>query len=103
MIKVSVLYPSGDGHTFDIEYYKTKHIPMVKELLGDALLKVEINKGISGATPQHEIPYLAMAHMTYGSVESFQTAFAPHGKAIMGDLKNFTNIEPVIQISELVS
>lgn len=102
MIKVSVMYPSGEGHTFDMEYYASKHMPLVKELLGDALLSTAIDKGIAGATPKHTVPYLAIGHMTYASMESFQKAFAPHGKAIMSDIKNFTNAEPVIQINEIV-
>jgi hypothetical protein len=32
----------------------------------------------------------------------FQGAFGPHAEEIMGDVPNFTNIEPMIQISEIV-
>ena len=33
MIKVTVLYPAGDGKKFDMDYYTNKHIPMVKACL----------------------------------------------------------------------
>ncbi|MFT5887033.1 MAG: hypothetical protein ACI9IP_003506 [Arcticibacterium sp.] len=29
MVKVSVIYQNGEGKTFDMEYYSTKHLPMV--------------------------------------------------------------------------
>ena len=28
MIRVSVLYPSGEGSTFDHDYYRTTHVPL---------------------------------------------------------------------------
>jgi len=34
-------------------------------------------------------------------VEDFQSAFGPHMEEIMGDIPNYTKIEPVIQISEV--
>jgi len=37
MIKVSVLYPNGDGKSFDMDYYCSKHVPMVAGLLDDAV------------------------------------------------------------------
>ena len=35
-IKVSVLYPNGDGKKFDMDYYCTQHVQMVGGLLGDS-------------------------------------------------------------------
>jgi hypothetical protein len=34
-------------------------------------------------------------------VESFQISFGPHAGEIMADIPNYTNAEPVIQISEI--
>lgn len=36
MIKVPVLYPSGEGKTFDIDSYVYKHIPTAESALGDS-------------------------------------------------------------------
>ena len=102
MIKVSVIYPNGEGKTFDMEYYTTKHLPFVGGLLGDALKGATVEKGLGGGEPNSPAPYLAMGNMYFNSVEEFQNAFAPNTDTIMGDLPNFTNIEPIIQISEVV-
>jgi uncharacterized protein (TIGR02118 family) len=40
-----------------------------------------------------------MAHLSFESVEAFQAAFGPHAEAIMGDIPNYTDISPAIQIS----
>jgi hypothetical protein len=47
MIKVSVMYPSSDT-TFDVDYYKKSHLPMIKEALGDALKGLRMNIGLAG-------------------------------------------------------
>ena len=101
-IKVSVMYPDGPGKTFDMDYYTSKHFPMVKSLMGDAILSTEIDKGIAGGAPGTSATYQAVGYMYFESMESFQKAMAPNGAQIMGDVPNYTNIEPVIQISEVV-
>ena len=35
------------------------------------------------------------------SVEAFQAAFGPHAAEIMGGVPNYTDIQPMIQISEV--
>ena len=101
MIKLSVFYPNEEGKKFDMTYYFNKHIPLVQRKLGGALKSAAVEQGLSGATPGSRATYLLMAHMYFDSVEVFQTAFGPHAQTIMGDIPNFTNIQPVIQISEV--
>ena len=43
-----------------------------------------------------------MCHIYCDSVEAFQAGFGPHIKEIMGDIPNYTDIAPVMQISEVV-
>src|SRR5215469_1609450 len=101
MIKVSVLYPNGANSNFDMNYYLTKHIPMVKEKLGTACKNVAVEEGIAGGAPGAPATYLAMAHLTFESIDAFQKAFGPHADAIMGDVPNYTNAQPTVQISEV--
>lgn len=103
MIKVSVMYPNGAGKKFDEDYYCNQHIPMVGGLLGDAVKGATIEKGIGGAAPGSEATYTVMGNLYFTSMESFQNSFGPNARKIMGDLPNFTNIEPVIQISEVLA
>ena len=101
MIKVSVLYPKSDDTTFDMKYFCDRHIGMVKEKLGDSCKKVAIEEGLSGGMPGTEATYVAMGHLYFDSVEDFQSAFGPHAETIMADIPNYTNVQPVIQISEV--
>jgi uncharacterized protein (TIGR02118 family) len=101
MIKVSVYYPAGNGDAFDMEYYRTKHMPMVQRLCGPACKSIAAEKGLSGGAPGSKPVYAAVGELTFDSVEAFQTSFGPHTAEIMGDIPNYTKIEPVIQISEI--
>jgi uncharacterized protein (TIGR02118 family) len=101
MIKVSVMYRNDEGKKFDMGYYCNKHIPMVKDKLGAACKRVDVDQGLGGAQPGSRPTFVAMAHLVFDSVDAFQTAFAPHADNIMGDIPNYTDIEPLIQVNEV--
>ncbi len=101
-IKVSVLYPSGEGKHFNMEYYSNKHVALLVSLLGDAIKGATIEKGLGGAAPGDKAPYEAMGNLYFESMESFQNSFGPNAAEIMGDVPNYTNIEPLVQISEVI-
>ncbi len=101
MIKVSVLYPNEAGKKFDFDYYLNKHIPMVQQKLGSACKRVAVDHGLAGATPGAPAAFIAIGHLYFDSADEFQTSFAPHAEVIMGDIPNYTDIQPMIQISEV--
>lgn len=92
MIRVSVLYPSGDDITFDHDYYRESHVPLVSRVWKPT--RAEIDKGVSG-------PYVAAVHMYFDSMDSLQAGMAaPETAEVMADVANYTNATPVLQISE---
>ena len=96
MIKVTVSYPGGEGITFDHDYYKATHVAMCVEAWNP--LKAEIDKGLDGQ------PNAAAVHLYFESMEAMGAALAsPKTGEIMADVANYTNITPVMQISEVVS
>ena len=102
MIKVSVLYPNGGGKNFNMDYYCNKHVPMVAGLLGDAVKGATVESGLGGGAPGTPATFAAMGNLYFSSLQDFESSFGPNAEAIMSDLPNFTNIEPVIQISEVM-
>ena len=101
MIKVSILYPHKTDVRFDHAYYRERHMPMVAGLLGEACKGWGVEEGISGGAPGVPPPYVCIGHLLFDSVEAFQAAFRPHGKAIMADIPNYTDVAPLTQISEV--
>ena len=103
MIRVTVLYPSS-AVRFDYDYYIDKHTAMVNELwkpLG--LVSVEVSKGISGLMPGSKPAYVTIANLTFTSVDALQAALAATGAQVMGDIPNFTDVQPEVQLSEILS
>jgi uncharacterized protein (TIGR02118 family) len=103
MIRVSVLYATGDGKTFDHDYYVNKHMALVRERLGGlGLRRIEVDRGIAGGAPGAPAPFIAAGHLYFDSLEEFQNAMRPHGKELFADVPNFTNIQPQVQIGEII-
>lgn len=101
MVKVSVLYPNTAGCKFDMTYYLTKHMPMVRQKLGPACKNMAVEEGIAGGAPGAPATYVAMGHLYFDSTGAFQAAFGPHAQEILADIPNYTNTQPTIQISEV--
>jgi uncharacterized protein (TIGR02118 family) len=102
MIKVSVMYPNTAGARFDHAYYRDKHMPLVQARMGENCKFYTVDKGLAGGSPGQPATYVAMCHIYCDSVEAFQSGFGPHAKEIMDDIPNYTDLAPVIQISEVV-
>ena len=103
MIKVSILYPNGEGKTFNMDYYANKHMPLVKFLYGENVKILSIDKGLANGIPNAPVPYLAIGYLYFDSMASLQTAMgSPASAKLMADIPNFTNTQPVIQISEVL-
>lgn len=102
MIKVSVMYPYQEGARFDFDYYRDKHMPLLKELMGAACLKYAVEKGLAGGTPGTPPTYLAQCHFYCDSLEIFEQAFVPHAAVLNGDIPNYTDLVPVVQISDVL-
>jgi uncharacterized protein (TIGR02118 family) len=92
MMRLSVLYPETEGATFDHDYYGTKHVPLCSETWKP--VRAEIDRGLNG-------PYVAAVHFLFASAEALQAALdGEHTAAIRADAANYTEIVPVVQISE---
>ncbi len=100
MIKVSVFYPNAPGATFDMAYYTSKHLPLVQRRVGTCK-GVSAERGLAGGAPGSAPTYIAIGHLLFDSVESFQSGFNPHAAEILADVPNYTNTQPVIQISDI--
>jgi len=101
MFKVAILYSNGEGKNFDMDYYENNHMPMVAGFIGENLKFYEIDKGIAGRTPNDKVPYLAIGYFYIKDVAEYNKAISQNIDAIVNDFKNYTNIQPIIQISEI--
>ena len=101
MMKLNIFYPEKEGSRFDLDYYLNVHMPMAIEKLGPTLRGVSVEYGVSGVQPGTKRAYIALCNYTFDSAEAFFAAFLPHAQALQGDMPNFTDIEPIMQFSEI--
>lgn len=102
IIKISIMYPYAEGKTFNMEYYETKHMPMVAGFIGSNLVKYTIEKGLSSGIPSQPLPFMAIGTFYVKSLSEYQAAIAPNRDAIRADFVNYTNVSPIILVSEVV-
>lgn len=104
MIRVTVSYPNVAGAKFDLQYYLTRHMPMVEaKLSGRGLTGWTVDQGLSGGAPGSEAEFLIQGHLTFESVEAFEAAMASEGAEIMADIPHYTNIQPRIQVNKVLA
>jgi len=60
-----------------------------------------VEQGVAGGQPGAPIAYTVIAHLSFDSVDAFQGSFGPNAPQILGDVPNYTDIQPIVQISEV--
>lgn len=103
MFNICSIYPNKKGARFDFDYYLNTHIPLSIEKLGSAtgFKGVSVERGMSIESPPIESSYVAMCHYYFETLEDFMLAFMPHAAELQGDIKNYTDMEPIIQINKV--
>ena len=61
MIKVSVMYPNAPDARFNHEYYRDKHMPLVKARMGDSCKYYTVDKGLAGGGPGTPATYVSVS------------------------------------------
>ncbi len=103
MATISVVYPRSAGATFDYDYYQNKHLPLALNRWADAgLVGGEALLGKSAADGS-DAPFFAIGIIHFQSSEKLSAALSgEHASEVIGDIRNFTNVQPIIQINERI-
>jgi uncharacterized protein (TIGR02118 family) len=102
MIVVSVMYPASAEAKFDLDYYLEKHVPLVGARWQPCgLREVKILRG-TGAPGGGAAAYSVVALLTFDSAADFGQAVAQHGAEILGDIGNFSSVQPTIQVNDVL-
>jgi uncharacterized protein (TIGR02118 family) len=103
MLCITALYPNDPGSRFDVDYYLTSHARRAQALLsphGLEAIRTTIGiAGLDGSPP----PYWAVSEMHFTSRVAFDAAIAAEGSALFADVPNYTDITPILQVSELAA
>ena len=104
MTRISFLYPNRKDARFDMHYYVKKHMPWSIALLSahPGFKGVSVERGVSGVAPGVGPEYVAVCHFLFESLDDFMAAVTPNLAALQADMKNYTDLEPTFQVSEIL-
>jgi uncharacterized protein (TIGR02118 family) len=93
---LTILYPAGEGKSFNADYYRDKHLTMIMKLYGNSIQRFELRKVVAAPTAKPPA-YAAAINIWINDLAAFQANNEKYGKAMIDDVPNFTNAQPTIQ------
>ena len=100
-VSLQVLYPIGDGTTFDYDYYTSTHFDIVGEHMGDHIESMLVTKGLAGG-PDVPPGFHAVASLVFADQDALNAAMEVAGP-VLADIPKFTNVQPQMLIGEVLS
>ncbi len=98
MVTLTVAYPYDAAKPFDEGYYLERHLPLAKEVWGDAMTGVSVHYALAGMAG--DPAFAAITQLEFASMEAFQQAMAdPRTAEVQADVANFSGVAPHTQIS----
>jgi uncharacterized protein (TIGR02118 family) len=102
LAKVTGVYRWADGAHFDHAYYGTAHARLTTELLAPlGLLRFESDRTVGDGSPQPG-EVVATSNAYFATIAEAHTALRKAGAALAADLANYTNIRPMLHVSEVL-
>lgn len=99
-VTLQVMYPITDDTHFDYDYYVDTHLKIVGEHLGAFIDRTLVTKGVAGG-PDTPPGFYAIASIVFPTQDAMDAAMAASGP-VMGDLPNFTNVQPTLLIGDVI-
>ena len=101
MVTMTVVYPYSAEHPFDEAYFANTHVPLLKQVWGDAVTGVTVHHALAGLSG--EPAFATIAQVEFASMEAFQQAMAsPRSAEVQGDVPNYAGVTPSVQLSRKV-
>jgi uncharacterized protein (TIGR02118 family) len=97
---ITVLYPAKDNEQFDFEFYRQRHIPLIEDILGNSLHRLEVRRGQpapDGSPPTH----IAVISIWIADWPAYERAMAVRSQELIDEVPLFTKVMPTIQVDEV--
>ena len=92
---LNMLYPNGQDVLWDVEKYRTGHMPLIMNLYGkEAIRRFELRKGEYGAAPGTQPTYIGVVAIYVANQEKMQAAGREHGRKLMEEARTVSSVGP---------
>lgn len=105
VFSVTVSYPNDPDTKFDVNYYVSKHIPLVEKYFKSAgLQKYSVVQYDAQGKSKDEVPYVLQAILEWPDQASVEKAFnGEEGKPVLEDVPNFTNKQAIVYFGQQIA
>jgi uncharacterized protein (TIGR02118 family) len=97
---ITVLYPSKDNEGFDHQFYLKRHAPLIENILGESLHKLEVRRGQSAPDGTPPV-YIAVISIWIADWTAYEKAMAVRANELIDEVPLFTKVMPIIQTDEV--
>jgi uncharacterized protein (TIGR02118 family) len=103
MVRVTGFYRWKAGAHFDHDYYRTKHMPLARQLLSPhGLLRLESDQFLVGPEPR-DGDIIAATYGYFEDAATAQAALAATGQDLLKSVPNYSTITPELVMSVVTS
>ena len=103
MIRITALYRNSPEARFDFDYYLKTHMKLSKDRLTDyGMLSYEVEKCLRTMNGD-EPDYVCITHADFENMDGLSKGLDAHGNELMADISNYTNVDPEIEVCEVVA
>ena len=102
MVTMTVAYPYDAGKPFDEGYFAATHVPLLREVWGDAVTGITVHHALAGLAG--DPAFATIVQVDFTSMEAFQQAMAqPRSAEVQADVMNYAGVVPLVQLSRKVA
>lgn len=99
---INILYPAKDNDGFDFKFYLDRHVPLIKDILGKSLHRIEVRKGASDQHGTGAPNYTCVISIWIADWPAYEKALAARAPELIAEVPLFTKVMPQIQTDEVI-
>jgi len=99
---INILYPAKDNDGFDFNFYLKRHVPLIKDILGAALHRLEVRKGATAQDGVGPPLYTCVISIWIADWPAYEKALAARASELIAEVPLFTKVMPQIQTDEVI-
>ena len=100
---LSMVYPSGDGKTFDADSFRDQHMAVLRAAYGDSVERVELRVPPAAAEGAAPSKLLAGVSIWIRDLPSFASRNSANGAKIAAAMAKLTNASPWAQVDQIIA